>query len=336
MENFKTELEALEPFVAQFRGSPALSGPDLSTDDLVEQTPFEQIESYVSGAAPANSAPCFDDILSSLEELWDGLECFMDKDFEAVAQNCMTPALQEVVAGYDWESTGGPLAQNSIILTIDFYDPSGSGGADKRRYRILQTLEFHEKQLLSVFAHCLYCQAKSKEKGWNEVDESEFIYIGNSFFCRRKNKLALQRATELAKWVGLMSGSSVPPSVFELEHTRFNHIAGIQVGKPYLYCHGSGTCEHVFYVTSINKLHPTQTQLGTAYPVLKYQRKLRRTKCLSCMDRSARYVTSSNVHSLYDPGFYCSTCLHLMSYSKSGKLLPNSDKLAILKYAHRD
>ena len=341
MDAFKEEVNALKDFVAATCSGRASQGrafskEEVTTEGLSEASPFEQIEAYVNSASPSKDVPRFDQLLAKIEERWPGQRCFMDADFESVAQNCVSPALQRLVAEYDVNSSDQVLPVDSTILTIDFYDPSISGAMDKRKYRILQTLELHAGQFLSAFAHCVYCQAKTKEKGWNLKDDTEFVYIADIFYCRQSSAVATQRVKALAKWVGLMSGESEEPQVLELEHVRFKDISGIAVGKPYLYCHQGGACEHVFYVTNINRLHKTQAQTHNAYPVLKYQRKLRRTKCLACRDKFARHVTCANKFSLYDPGFYCTRCLLLLTYSKSGELFQNSDQLVIQNYAHRD
>ena len=236
-----------------------------------------------------------------------------------VSENVITKALQDACRklvhmnnGLSFQGTEDEiLKEDAMLITIEVYHRAGVK-------RLAQEIVFYEGEYLQDI--CALIAASCSNPDFKHERGEEFLFVGNVFYA---NKAAILHASYLRNWIKISSHASMKTDIhaIRLETAKFSNLINLLVQVPYLYCHGE-SCEHVFMVKNIQRIHPLiDSKMLSDYPMVTFQARAHRYKCMICKNMYARYVCENCPYSGEIYSFYCGTCIQILYYSPNGNVL---------------
>ncbi|XP_065856274.1 snRNA-activating protein complex subunit [Euphorbia lathyris] len=227
-----------------------------------------------------------------------------------------------------------------VVLCIEVYH-------NIQQWTKAQELLVLGRQPLTEIRDKIYCMTDQVMQKAGQHDPSGYFLIEDVFCNDMRDPSAIDysqpifdwlrnsKDEALRKWECIVSGElqrkqkavigevrspQLPPfRRVEMRKTRFCDLR-FRLGAGYVYCH-QGDCKHTIVIRDMRLIHPEDSQNRSAYPIVRYQVKLRVQKCQICKIFRATKVTVDDKWTAYNPCYFCNDCYYLLHYSENGSLL---------------
>ena len=245
-------------------------------------------------------------------------------------RNFIVPALQY----QDADAITSQDLSCDVLYKVAVYRPSATIKKYFDEGLVSQSFLVLGSQSIDVLFDRIYCL--HEEIAPERVASDRYFFIENVFLCGRESESesSSSRGAQTAlRWCESVASqfSKDKKEAFGLisaKRARFSDL-GIVIGKPYLYCHLGGCCEHRIVFEEQRLRTPADPKL---YPFQTFQGEISRRNCCVCAGYADVVVHGSIVNPT-DPAHYCTECYVSMHYDGDGNLAVNSD-FEVFEYHH--
>ncbi|KAI0981388.1 hypothetical protein GJ496_011050 [Pomphorhynchus laevis] len=157
---------------------------------------------------------------------------------------------------------------------------------------------------------------------------SSFFFIEDVFYNDCANSDA-DLSEHLIKWINGFNHRSQSATMSD---TKLSSLT-IMIGRPYLFCHIGGACEHVIVFSDIRMKAADDVWRMEKYPIHSYRQRVRFENCFICKRLYACWLVEGSSLVIDDPCLMCDICFKSSHYDENGKRL--DDKFTAHHYSQR-
>lgn len=215
----------------------------------------------------------------------------------------------------------------NAVITVRFYEPYKYTPSMKNHPRFHQEYLVLDSHFLTDLRDKFYCHCNQgpffdiSDDPLSATDlESNaanpgFFFIHDTFYNDTRNPSNSDYSLTIRNWYKRVDYIREFKTA-SMENTKFEDLS-IRVGYPCVYQH-HGACEHIFCITSVDLIDPTQSLHKSDYPFLNASNRKRSTRCDVCALVDAAYLVTNCAIHVKDPMRVCSDCFFGLHYERDG------------------
>jgi snRNA-activating protein complex subunit 3 len=144
-----------------------------------------------------------------------------------------------------------------------------------------------------------------------------FFFIHDTFYNDLRNPDNLDYSDVIRKWA---RGKKCikPLRTALMEDKKFDDLT-FRLGYPQVYQH-CGNCEHVFVISDVRLLAPSDCLTKDTYPILRSYANNRTATCNICAHFEPNYVVTNSERQIFDPSHLCELCFTTYHYKRGQKI----------------